>query len=337
MIHKNSSNNPKYGFNGRLTKKFPSQINVDITEKCNHACIHCQHQQFVKSKYYRGFEMEEGINTKLVQEVRKEGRNITQYLRYSSKGEPLLHPKAYKFLLEAVHDSGVPVTLTSNGSRVDFGEMKTLFDEGLYLIDISIDAYLPDTYKKIRVGGHLDKTNENVKKMIKYRNQSGSKTRIVVSYIEQPLNIEETSRFKTFWEKQGVDYVVIRRLHSNAGTLEKIADELRLHSTLDNRKPCVYPWERICVNPDGTLHYCPASWTKDGYIADFHTTSIKETWKSEKYQDLRNAHISTVFREFPMCELCPDWVNIRWPHEGRSYANMIEDFSEKKEDNHGSE
>lgn len=327
----------KYGFYGRLKKEFPSQIIVDITEKCNLACIHCQHPQFVKSTHYHGQEMEEQINTKLVQEVRKEGKNITEYLRYTSDGEPLLHPKGYQFIQEAVQDSGVPVTLTTNGTRVDQEKIKTLIDEGLFLIDVSIDAYSPETYKKIRVGGHLEKTKENVERMIRYRNKTGSKTRIVVSFIEQPANTHETKQFQTYWESQGADFVVIRRLHSHSGTIESLANELRVRTNHEQRKPCIYPWERILLKPDGTLHYCPSSWIPEDFMADFHTSSIKEIWTGDQYHKLRNAHLTTNFSHFPMCDRCPDWIQIRWPDEGRSYANMIEDFSNKKEDNHGSE
>jgi pyruvate-formate lyase-activating enzyme len=328
-MYQNSSENPKYGFYGRLTKEFPSQINIDITEKCNHACIHCQHQQFTKSNYYRGFEMEKDIHTKFIREVENEGKNITQYIRYSSKGEPLLHPLAYDFLFEAIHNTGkIPITLTSNGSCINHTKMEALFDEGLHLIDISIDAYLPDTYKKIRRGGIFNNVIESVKKMIEYKKYNDSKTQIVVSYIEQPLNIKETLNFKNFWVTEGVDYVVIRKLHSNAGKIKHIADNLQFD--IINRKPCVYPWERICLNPDGTLHFCPASWTKEGYIADFHKISIKEAWASKIYDNLRIAHLCSEFTNFPMCEQCPDWIHTRWDHEGRSYATMIEESLKKE-------
>jgi len=332
-----TTGHPKYGFYGRLKKEFPSQIIVDITERCNLSCIHCQHSQFVKSPYYHGLDMEDQINTKLVQEVRKEGGKITEYLRYTSDGEPLLHPKGYQLIKEAIQDSGVPVTLTTNGTRINHEKINALFDEGLFLIDISIDAYSPVTYKKIRVGGHLEKTKENIEQMIQYRNKTGSKTRIVVSFIEQPANVNEINQFRTYWESHGADFVVIRRLHSNAGTIKPLAENLRKFTHNEHRKPCVYPWERICLKPDGTLHYCPASWTKEALIADFHKSSIKEIWTSDHYLKLRNAHLTTDFSSFPMCNRCPDWIQVRWSDEGRGYANMIEDFSKENEENHGSE
>ena len=38
--------NKHYGFVSLLSKKFPSQVMVDLTEVCNLACIHCTHPEF---------------------------------------------------------------------------------------------------------------------------------------------------------------------------------------------------------------------------------------------------------------------------------------------------
>jgi MoaA/NifB/PqqE/SkfB family radical SAM enzyme len=326
-----TNNDGKFCFYGRLKKEFPSQVIADITEKCNLSCIHCQHREFVKSPHYHALEMDDEINTKMVQEIRENGKGLTQYIRYTSDGEPLLHRHAYEFILEAIQDSGVSVTLTSNGTRINQSKMRTLFDEGLFLIDISVDAYSPETYEKIRVGGCLEKTKENIMNMIKYRDNSGSKTRIVVSFIEQPENFHEAKRFKKFWEETGADFVVIRRLHSHAGAIERIVNELNDQINREQRKPCVYPWERILLKPDGSLHFCPSSWSNEDYIGDFHKTSIKDVWTGKQYDELRQAHVSGHLFDFGICYRCPDWMQTRWPGEGRSYASLINDFRIKNE------
>lgn len=324
-------NHEKFGFYGRLKSGFPSQVIVDITEKCNLSCIHCNHKNFKKTPHYRGLELDSKLNTKLITEVREEGLKCTQYLRYTSDGEPLLHKQAYELLSEAITKSGVPVSLTTNGTIVNMEKMKNLINEGLFLIDISLDAYYPSTYAKIRVGGDLSKTTKNIQSMISYRDKTGSKTKIVVSFIEQPQNEDETSHFQRFWEGEGADSIVIRRLHSNAGSLKNVAEDLRIKTAEDVRKPCMYPWERIVLKPDGTLHYCPASWEHEAFIADYKTTSIREAWSGEKYFELRRSHLSNQYDSFPFCGRCPDWSCIRWPDEGRSYANMIADFTNTNE------
>ena len=58
---------------------------------------------------------------------------------------------------------------------------------------------------------------------------------------------------KNFGQK--VEDVVVRRLHTNAGTNEK------LYETKENvRRACLYPWERIVLTAKGMLSYCPTDW-----------------------------------------------------------------------------
>ena len=45
------------------------------------------------------------------------------------------------------------------------------------------------------------------------------------------------------------------------------------------------------------------------------------------YRALREAHLTGNFCDHQFCGQCPDWQQTRWPGEGRSYADMIEEFS----------
>ncbi len=89
---------PAYGFYGRLSADFPSQIILDTTEVCNLACIHCPHPEFKKSPHYAGRTLGAELNAKVVEEVRDHGKGITQYIRYTGEGEPLIHPGIFPIL-----------------------------------------------------------------------------------------------------------------------------------------------------------------------------------------------------------------------------------------------
>ena len=60
----------------------------------------------------------------------------------------------------AVDHSNTKVTLTTNGTLLNEKKMIKLLDTGINLIDVSIDAFENDTYKKVRVGGDLDITKK---------------------------------------------------------------------------------------------------------------------------------------------------------------------------------
>lgn len=316
--------NVRYGFHGRLRAEFPSQIIADITEVCNLACSHCPHTDFKKSKQYAGRHLDPELNSKMVDEVRRHGQGITQYIRYTSNGEPLLHPKGYDLIEEAVRLSGTFVTLTTNGTIMNELRTQRLLEAGVHLIDISIDAFRPETYAKIRVNGDLAVTRENVLRLIRWVQESKAATKVVVSYVEQPANCNETAQFEQFWKDNGAEYVVIRRLHSCSGAKESLANAKRQHlDQITTRRPCLYPWERVVLTARGDLAFCPADWGHHAFIAAYSKTTIQDVWRGAFYESLRTAHLTNHFNEHNFCGQCPDWADTRWPDEGRSYADMV--------------
>lgn len=319
---------PTYDFGGRLTPHFPSQVIVDITEVCNLECIHCPHPEFKKSVHYATRYLDPALNAKIVDEVRDHGKGQTQYIRYSSEGEPLVHPKGYEMIEYAARNSGVYVTLTTNGTIMNEKRTRRLLDSGVHMIDISIDAFTPETYAKVRVKGDLNVTRVNVLNLISWIKQSGSPTKVVVSFIEQPQNKHEAAEFQAYWTEQGADFVVVRRLHSAAGAVVNIANLMRTEQASDLRRPCVYPWERLVLNPRGHLAFCPADWTHGSTIADYRETTVAQVWQGEFYRKLRTAHLSNDFSSHGFCGQCPDWKQTRWPAEGRGYADLIAELKQ---------
>jgi len=316
----------EYGFYDRLKAEFPSQVIVDVTEVCNLACIHCPHPAFKRSEQYAGRHLDVDLHRKMVDEVCEHGHELTQYIRYTSNGEPLVHPEIYEMLDYAVRRSGVFVTLTTNGTILNERRVEKLLASGLHLVDVSIDAATPETYARVRVNGKLDVTQRNVLRLLELRRAARAATRIVVSFVEQPANAHETEAFERFWNAQGVDYVVVRRLHSAAGGVPMIADTMRGEQAEERRRPCLYPWERILLNPRGELAFCPQDWVHGSVLADYRETTIREVWRSEVYRKLREAHLTNEFLNHPFCGRCPDWKQTRWPGDGRSYADLVQDF-----------
>lgn len=317
----NMFDKPKYGFHGRLSSRFPSQVMVDLTEVCNLACIHCTHPEFKESTVYGKRMLDPKLNKKMIDEVSTHGQGITKYIRYTSNGEPLVHPKSYEMIQDAVENSNTKVTLTTNGTLLNEKRMYKILKTGLHMIDISTDAYSNETYKKIRVGGDLNITQSNILKLIELKKSAKAKTKIIVSFVEQKENSHEVENFRDFWNSQDVDQVLIRKLHSNSGSNPYEKTEADDPS---NRRACLYPWERVILNARGKLAFCPTDWYAKSEMCSYDKNSINEIWKSNFYKDLRNQHLKCKFsNEF--CKQCPDWKNTSWPFDkNKSYADLVE-------------
>lgn len=317
-----------YGFGHGLSAVFPSQVIIDVTELCNLACTHCPHPAFKRSSHYAGRSLSPALAAKAITEVATAGRGHVQFVRFASDGEPLLHRELFPMIADAVQRSGTFVSITTNGTLLTPPRIEALLATGIDLVDVSIDAFLPETYARIRKRGDLAVTRGNVERLIHRVHETGARTRVAVSYIEQPDNLPETEDFRSFWTSAGAHSVAVRRLHSAAGAVIPVADLMRRQEAAETRRPCVYPWERIVLTPRGTLAFCPTDWTGGSSLVDYASTTIAETWRSERYAALRNAHVRNDYAAESFCGQCPDWQNTRWPGTGATYATLVRDVKE---------
>lgn len=314
-------NEQHYGFQDHLTSRFPSQIVIDVTEFCNLACIHCPQSELASSKGSKRKHLDYNTHKKLINEVAEEGLGYCRYLRYTAQGEPLLHPQFFEIIEYAKFNSDVPVNITTNGILLTESKAEKLIASGVDVIDVSIDAFTSETYSRIRRKGILGSTRSNVINLIKVNRENNSSARIVVSFVVQESNRTEVNDFEKFWKDAGVDSVVVRRLHSAGG-----AKKSAIHAKSKERYPCLYPWERLTLGADGFIYYCPQDWTHGSRISSFNTNTIKDIWQSDFMNRLRIAHLNSDFSDFSFCGQCPDWETTRWPKDGRSYFNMMNEF-----------
>ena len=321
---------PSFGFTNYLTRGFPSQIVIDLTEFCNLACIHCPYEEVTKVKGKNRRHLDVALHIKLIDEIAETGGDRCRYLRYTGDGEPLLHPHHAEMLAYAVNRTGLPVNLTTNGLLLDEKRTVALLDAGVSVFDISLDAHDPETYAKVRVNGDLALAHENVLRLIRMNRERGNPSKIMVSFVMQPLNDGEEGPFKEFWESEGADFVVLRTRHSCAGSMDDMTKVL-WEQAPSPRKPCLYPWERLVLKPDGKFSFCPADWLHQAEIGNINEKTIQEVWTGPEMEALRRAHLKNDFANHPFCGGCPDWSVIRWPHEGRSYATVMHEFAGESE------
>lgn len=319
-------NNIKYGFQKHLSSEFPSQIIIDSTQFCNLACIHCPHPNFIKTDAYSGAHLDINLHKKLIDEVATDGHGICQYIRYTANGETLIHPKFDEMIEYAGKYSKTKINVTTNGVLLTEKKAKKLLDAGVNVFDISLDAYSDETYSKVRVKGDLSIVRPNVLKLIELIKKGSYNAKLVVSFVEQPLNTHESKDFEQFWNDAGADYVIVRRLHSAGGAKDGIKSKMEESFKKIRRKPCLYPWERLTITPEGDLSYCPTDWMKQSHFIHFSQTTIKKAWQSEFMNKLREAHLNNNYEGYDFCRQCPDWIHTRWPDEGRGYADMMQEL-----------
>lgn len=315
----------RYGFGGELSAEFPSQLIIDVTEFCNLACVHCPYETVTKLKGAGRRHLDEALHRKLIDEVAEDGKGRCRYLRYTGDGEPLLHPKLASLLSYAKRRTGLPINLTTNGLLLTGERIRALLDAGVTVFDVSLDAFEPETYAQVRVKGDLAIARENTLNLIARAKEAGT-AKVMVSFVRQPINDAEVEPFRRYWSERGADHVVIRTCHSAAGSVPE-ATERMWREAPPLRYPCLYPWERLVVKPDGKFTFCPADWKHEAEIGSLRDASVREVWTGPEMAALRRAHLENEFSGHGFCGRCPDWSVIRWPGDGRNYAAVMREMS----------
>ncbi len=314
-------------FFAHLSRAFPSQINVDLTEFCNLACTHCPYETVTKPRGRERRHFGSQLNRLLIDQIATDGKGLCRFIRYTGEGEPLLHPHLIEMMTYAATHGGVPVNLTSNGLLIDEDKAKALVDAGVDVFDISLDAHSDATYGSIRAGGPYSQVRDNTLRLIRMVRSCGRPVKVMVSFVLQSANRHEVEAFKAFWTLEGADFVVIRPCHSAGGTLPEVSQSLWA-SAPAQRGPCLYPWERVLVKPDGQVSYCPVDWRNLGNLGSLADTTIAKLWQGEAMTALRRAHCTNDFSGHPFCGACPDWALTLWPDQGTTYATAMRDLTD---------
>ena len=106
------------------------KVYIEITSVCNLACSFCPPTERAK-----GLIKVEQFN-KILDEIRPH----TKYIYLHVKGEPLLHPRINQ-LLDAAHEKGFKVNITTNGTLIKKNREKLLGKSALRQINFSLHSF----------------------------------------------------------------------------------------------------------------------------------------------------------------------------------------------------
>nr|WP_106781215.1 radical SAM/SPASM domain-containing protein [Lysinibacillus timonensis] len=106
------------------------KVYIEITSVCNLACSFCPPTQRTK-----GIIKLDAFN-RILDEIRPH----TKYIYLHVKGEPLLHPRIDQ-LLDAAHEKGFKVNITTNGTLIKKNREKLLGKPALRQINFSLHSF----------------------------------------------------------------------------------------------------------------------------------------------------------------------------------------------------
>jgi MoaA/NifB/PqqE/SkfB family radical SAM enzyme/SAM-dependent methyltransferase len=127
-------------------------------------------------------------------------------------GEPLLDKKIFE-RIKKVRSYNVPVRIISNGTLLNENNIEGLLDSGLTNLSISFDGGTEDTYEAIRKGASYRKVIDNIRMLVKLRDEGGSPLKISAEIVVMKQNSDELDAFVQDMSEIGVDSLGMKPLN----------------------------------------------------------------------------------------------------------------------------
>lgn len=297
-------------------EEFPKMVVLAVAYPCNAKCPNCPYTE-TNSDIRMRYADAPYIKPELFKKIADECGKFGAFLRITGGGEPMMHPNDMTALLEYARKAGAKVWLNTNGSKMPKDKCDRLLAANVDQVEFSVDAADPATYAIVRAGLDWDKLLETVQYMVKRRNETHSRTNIVVSVIQQEIVKDKLKEIEQFWLGVGVDEVIKRKfLTWGTNTALDAARSADPSFYLDKSKgePCPFPFHRLNIDTRGKIEVCGYDITGRTNFGCVKDKTIQEIWQGPEFTWWRQMHAERRGGEIPLCRECPDWQYRSWTH-----------------------
>ena len=347
----------------------PRTFHLDVANGCNTDCAYCWfHSPFSADRpdadafdaRWKAQLMPWPMFENLVDDLHAVG--CTEDVVLSGKGEPLIHPRILD-MVGHLKKRGLFTTLFTNGLRLDEKIAAGCIEHKLDLLYVSLSAATDKTFRSLQTKlkpGAFDAICENVRRLIRLRNESGSGLpKVVMVDVLTNLNFHEVEAFAKLSADLGADLLRYqlaaiepynrplalseKQLAAVKADMEKAGSVAanagmdivdNIHAQLESdgtdwsqdkylRSGCLAGWAFSRAWADGTLSLC-CSPKPIGSLAD---ARFAYWWNGPEYDAYRLAAKSIHQHEdLPFADGTPLWTDIcrRCPnYEGIGYLEKI--------------
>ncbi len=268
----------------RKVAQFPLNVDIEVSSKCQIKCDHCFRQYMdIGENDFMPLDMYK----KIVGECGKHGLFT---LKFSMRGEPLLHPDIVE-MVDFAKRSGVrEVWINTNGGNFTEEMVRGLMGAGVDWITMSFDG-LGAMYESVRKPLKYSESLEKLKMMRRVRDELGVSTL---------LNVQ------TIWSAIKDDPEVYISLMK--GIVDRVAynpDMTFEESTMvtDDAYVCPRLWQRLCITSTGRYLKCPSDFMMEEILGTVDEYTVKEAWDILQERQ-RQLHIDGRKKESRVCNKC---------------------------------
>jgi len=308
---------------------YPTQIQIDLTNECNHNCPFCFYRCAKDDQLNAKFCDKDFIPNLRACELIDEFKELgIPAIQFTGGGEPLKHPDFHKILSHTINN-GMEWSLVTNGVLLN-SDYVDLYKTATW-IRVSVDAASKEIYNKSQGcnGSDYEKVIENIKMLVKHCGN----VEIGLSFVVNPINFREIIEFKKLAEylkvnniRYSVSYTPkgikifkehwlsvleeTRQVVSDEKSSLKVFDLINNHLTnLDSKQKnysqCGYQHFTSVIGADLNVYpCCTLKYNSVVCFGNLKNRSFKDIWTGkERLNWIVSDHIKNV------CNSKPCWMD----------------------------
>lgn len=305
-------------------QSLPKEIQIEPTIRCNMDCVMCDK----KSRQRLADDMTFIEFKKIVDQFEGLAK-----LHLHGIGEPLLN-RDFTNMVEYAKNKNIYVCFNDNMSLLDKKKAERLVKLGLNELRISLDASDADTYRKIRNINLYDKVIENIRNIVKIKNDLKSNIPILkIVMVGMLKNLKQIPSIVELAYSLGIGEVVVQSMQTwsrqelvkhadkktsifaedikNIKSIFQKAREVSIAKRIKLVLPpleqtdytCTWPWTSCFITTDGYINPCCNC--PDPRLFNFgniRNIKIKDIWFGSDYENFRRSLKSSKIPE--ICKGC---------------------------------
>lgn len=281
---------------------FPLSLDLEINSSCNQKCIMCVRGGPNRDRYHAGRpKMDPDLYEKLMVEAEK---HSLPAMTFGFLSEPLLHDDLPRMIARAREAGVMDIRLGTNGILLTRGTAEELIRAGLTRLEVSLDAFRPETYRRIRKGGSLTEATRRVLDFLEARDRAGSDFPILrLSFLRLPANRDELDDFMGFWRDKADLFSIQEPIYFEDAPISTDTDLVLPLKSPENFH-CAQPWQRLVVRADGSALPCCSIYGLKMPLGRLDRASVPEVWNGPTLDRLRRMQRGGRSLDHPVCRDC---------------------------------
>lgn len=289
-------------------------LHLELTDRCNFKCVFCSASDCEKNStadYNKCIEIMDKVKDVSIHGV------WINTIQLNGDGEPLLHKQLANVICEAKKRFDT-VEFITNAYLMTGEKIEEILNTNVDNICISLTGIKPEIYAHFQGSGipyeqskkQLDRVLENVKNLVKRRNELNKKTKIILRYIRSEQSRSHLKEYIKYWREYGIDEVYVTPLFNFKRDKRKSKTFKILRCSF---VPRIY---HICAN--GEVFPCNTNFNKNRlFLGNVYETPVEDIITSDQFLNEKSIRMSCNLDIVPKsCLTC----------ENRCYRQFLEEL-----------